>query len=144
VGLRRSAISSFAGSIDHRRKPMERCLQSYYRDIALLDDSNVQRLRVYKCIEVTDFDDPNDKNIPQQADDPQMAVITSTDLTIDAQIDNLFSWNSSDYKILNINVKKLLADGWIPMYDRGYIHWYGDEVCSPQFTTDVITSAQEP
>lgn len=133
---------------------MERCLHSYNRDIALAGSGQPANanhpLNVYKIIEdLSDLDDDDSsddfhdgavvpKLVPQQADDPQMCVVTSTDLTIDAQIDRLFSWNSEEYKILNIDVKKLISAGWIPMYDRGYIYWYGSDIDNPQFSYDFV------
>lgn len=82
-------------------------------------------MRLYKCVdnETAEFM-LEDESVPQQSDDQQVCVCTCTDLTLNQTLLEQFSDDETRFRIFIVDARLLLDDGWIPMYDRGYVYWY--------------------
>lgn len=95
-------------------------------------------MRLYKCIDIDSAAEMMDSGtLPQQCDDLMTCVVCCTDLTLDQTLNEQFSGDDSRCEIYIVGSKKLLEEGWVPMYDRGYIYWY------PPITSEYVYSAPE-
>lgn len=106
---------------------------------------NKQRLpimRLYKCIDTESEQEMFDSDmLPQQCDDKTLCVTTCTDLTLEKTTSEQFSSDDTRFVIYLVNAKRLIEDGWRPMYDRGYVYWYPPVVeeylyGAPEFAAD--------
>ena len=95
-------------------------------------------MRLYKCVDIESSSEMMDSGVlPQQSDDLMKCVITNTDLTLENTIYDQFSGDDDRCEIYLIDVRKLLEEGWTPMYDRGFVYWY------PPITPEYLYGAPE-
>jgi hypothetical protein len=99
-------------------------------------------MRLYKCIDTESEQEMYDSDtLPQQSDDKINCVITCTDLTLEATISEQFSGDDNRFNVFIVGSRRLLDEGWTPMYDRGYVYWYPPIVPeylygAPEFSAD--------
>lgn len=82
-------------------------------------------LQLYKCIDRESMKALIDTNeLIEKPDDRLQYVRTVSDLKLEETIRLQFSDDDSRCAVFSVNVSALLSDGWVPMYDRGYVYWY--------------------
>lgn len=87
--------------------------------------NRVPILQLYKCIDRQSMKTLVDTSfLTEQPDDRANYIRTVSDLMLEDMISQQFSNDDTRYVIFKVDVLALLQDGWIPMYDRGYVYWY--------------------
>lgn len=117
------------------------CAAILKRRVRLNKDKN-PIMRLYKCVDTESVSEMMDSGtLPQQCDDLMTCVVTCTDLTLEQTMTEQFSDDNSRFEIYIVGSKRLMEEGWTPMYDRGYVYWYPPITseylhCAPEFNID--------
>ena len=112
-----------------------------------LNNQKLPIMRLYKCVDTESEQEMFESDmLPQQCDDKLLCVTTCTDLTLEKTMTEQFSDDDSRFNVYVVDSRRLLEDGWTPMYDRGYVYWYPPIVeeylyGAPEFASDHIPNS---
>lgn len=111
-GIKHKDIKAYDGNADAIQKRLK-------------FNGKVPVLKLYKCIDRESMRTLIDtSDLVGQPDDKPQYIRTVSDLKLEEALRLQFSNDDSRYVVFNVDVSALLNDGWIPMYDRGYVYWY--------------------